>query len=347
MVDYDNLDAVLNLHNASTNGDEVLCSCPLGQMGIGHRNGDEHPSCRINVEKEVFFCHGCGARGTLASLVTQVLGITYQDAVRALHPLLTEAELDRIAKSHEYVPFSRPKTIDAEVDVWASMKTPYWAERGLVEATVGYFRLGYDPEENRAVVPVYMDRRLVGYTKRRLGEEGPKWKNSKGWEKSKVLFGLDEENRGSCVLVEAPLSAIRLWQDGVRGAVASFGCSLSERQAVLIRSKFDSLTVFYDPDDAGREGTRRVIDLLSPFMPVNVVQGHRDDPAAMTKDENLAAIDGAKPSFLIGVKNEAKGYGKARAHGGLRPYELPGYRKGTGKAYDPLRRDWLQPGRAF
>lgn len=74
--------------------------------------------------------------------------------------------------------------------------------------------------------------------------------------------------------------------------MASFGCQLSDGQARLIRQKFDSVLVFYDPDEAGHAGTLRAMRMLEPFCKVFSVLPTRDDPAAMTKRECWEAVYG-------------------------------------------------------
>ena len=42
------------------NDGEGTCCCPF--------HDDRNPSCSINIEKGVFFCHACGEKGTLRKL---------------------------------------------------------------------------------------------------------------------------------------------------------------------------------------------------------------------------------------------------------------------------------------
>lgn len=49
-------------------GTERAIQCPY--------HDDKNPSCSINIEKKVFYCHACGEKGTLKQLAAR-LGIDY------------------------------------------------------------------------------------------------------------------------------------------------------------------------------------------------------------------------------------------------------------------------------
>ena len=122
-----------------------------------------------------------------------------------------------------------------------------------------------------------------------------------GFDKSLCLFGMDNFTDDSAVLVEAPLSAIMLDQYGVHNAVASFGCKLSDAQARLLRSSYNSVAVWYDPDDAGQAGAADAVGKLEDFMDVYVVPPTRDDPAAMSLEEDMEALRSAVPLWALSM----------------------------------------------
>ena len=284
-----------SLKNVTVRGDELTCSCPIPE---NHRHGDQNPSFGINLLTGACNCFGCHYHGNLFTMAVDILGMTPMEASRLVDGDLGTGEVEQLING-------RPRGIvnakgrvgdfSSAVSTWAMNRHPYWASRGFTDATVGHWMLGYDPSNDRVVVPVRFGGRFVGWSKRRVREDvEPKWVHSKGFDRAGTLFGLDECSGDSCVLVEAPLSAIMLWQQGIPNAVASFGCQLSERQALLIRQRFESVTTFYDPDEAGAKGTERAIKMLAPFVDLRSVRGARDDPAAQSIEENVRAIDSAK-----------------------------------------------------
>lgn len=300
LMTMERAESLFGLRNVSMRGDgvNILASCPYA---ANHRNGDAHPSFSINLDLGVYICYGCGEKGNLVKLAQDVLGMTTVQAYDAVYGDLSPEEVSRLIDGRQMP--GRPSggvvaPLEADILEWARNETGYWAWRGFAQQTVGEWMLGYDPLSNRAVVPVRFKGEFVGWSKRRLDErDSPKWLHFKGMDRSRTLFGYDRADGRSCVVVEAPLSVVMLDQQGIKGAVATFGCEMSQGQADIIRARYDSVTMFYDPDEAGRKGTERALKMLAPFCDVKVVPQTRDDPAAMTFEENSGAIENAVPSW--------------------------------------------------
>ena len=282
-------------------GDELTCSCPFTG---NHPNGDAHPSFGIDLEKGLYNCFSCGAKGNMLRFIMDMEDIDSHSASLVLNKYASELSPEQLLKMlerGEYVPRSAVTPIHAEVQRWAANEHPYWATRGLTKQTIAKYRLGYDASENRVTIPHYFDGQLVGYLKRALGNDKPKYKNSTGFPKKETLFNLDVAKQDTtALLVEAALSVIWLDQCGVHNAVASFGASLSNEQAVLLRMNFNSVIIWYDPDEAGRKETRNVIKMLSPFVNVFVVDSPRGDPNELSEADCLDTLNYCVPSFLLG-----------------------------------------------
>lgn len=283
---------LFGLRNVTIRGDELTCSCPFDE---NHRRGDSRPSFGISLSKGVYNCLGCGESGTLTTLAMKKLGLSYFDARKAIYRDMTPEDAIRLMGGHRVEIGDKDGIVplQSDIDRWAQGDRGYWYYRGFNDKTIGKWHLGYDKRENRAVVPVYYRKELVGWSKRAVDNvTTPKWRHSKSMQRNKILFGVDNFTDDSCVLVEAPLSAIMLDQYGIKNSLASFGASLSDEQAILLRNNYNKILIFYDPDEAGEKGTERAIKKLSPFMEVFVVQSTRDDPAAMSREECYEAIVG-------------------------------------------------------
>ena len=149
----------------------------------------------------------------------------------------------------------------------------YLAERGLTPETVTEFGLGYCAKgsmSGRIVIPIHNAKgELVAYGGRWPGEpteECPKYKLPAGFKKSAELFNLHRAIREPAdmplVVVEGFFDAIKLWQHGVRKAVALMGSILSPAQEeLLIRHTNAQSTVLlmFDEDDAGRFGREQTM----------------------------------------------------------------------------------------
>lgn len=291
--------SIFGLRNCRRSGDNILCSCPIPGA---HAGGDKNPSFSINVYNGLNLCFSCGWQGNIYQLAEQVLGMSQYEAHQKFDMELTDAAIDQLMQGRQY---ERKVLTPLQQDIsrWTQNKHPYWYQRGFTDETIGKFQLGYSEEMNRVVVPIYFQKELVGWTARQLAENDyPKWKHSEGLAKSEILYGMDKFSGDSCVLVEAPLSVVMLDQHGVSNAVSSFGCKLSDSQARLLRSNYNNILVFYDPDTAGQEGAKKAVEMLEDFMEVYVAPITRDDPAAMSLEENLQALSQAKPAWLWEVE---------------------------------------------
>lgn len=291
--------STFGLRNATVSRDEILCSCPFSH---NHPNGDRHPSFRLNSEKGVYLCYACGEKGNIVQLAEKVLGMTPFEARSTFSADLTDDAIDGLMKA-QGVERKALTPLQADVSGWAGNSHPYWRMRGFNDATIGKWGLGYDPVDDRVVVPVYFKGMLVGWSKRAVDDfTMPKWKHSHDMPKSDILFGMDNFNGDSAVLVEAPLSVIMLDQYGISNAVASFGCKLSDAQARLIRANYNNVLIFYDPDEPGQRGARDAAGKLERFVDVYMAPVTRDDPAAMTLEEDVAAIGGALPLWAWDIE---------------------------------------------
>lgn len=65
------VDAAVRQRNPVQKKDETFFTCP---NSAGHRNGDQHPSCRWNLSKGTFYCDPCGKGGGAVELA-RLLGV--------------------------------------------------------------------------------------------------------------------------------------------------------------------------------------------------------------------------------------------------------------------------------
>ena len=71
-------------------GREVQCCCPFHE--------DTNPSMSINTQKQTFFCHGCGAKGSVIDLVMKFEGVQSGEAMKILAGEEDHREVKRIVK---------------------------------------------------------------------------------------------------------------------------------------------------------------------------------------------------------------------------------------------------------
>jgi DNA primase len=121
------------------------------------------------------------------------------------------------------------------------------------------------------------------------------------------------------VLCEGEMNAIACRAAGVDNAVAIGTTSITSEQVWLLRAHADELVFFYDSDDAGENAVwgyasdgrwyPGLVEKLSPYFRLYVVDDHEGDPADMMRDGDLeqvrALVDGAKHWLRYAVPSDA------------------------------------------
>ena len=114
-------------------GAEFVVACP---WPADHRNRDAHPSCRLNPEKNTFYCDPCGRGGGLVEFA-RLLGVGLDPGVRA------ERKSSSKARREKQQSFSASGPISAETKllfadrIGKSYTPDAWAKAGVLEGAVG------------------------------------------------------------------------------------------------------------------------------------------------------------------------------------------------------------------
>ena len=138
----------------------------------------------------------------------------------------------------------------------------------------------YDTFRNRLMFPVIdVQGRVIGFSGRILGEDGPKYLNSPEttvFNKGSNLFALNlakKSKSGYILLTEGNIDVVSLHQAGFDSAVASLGTSLTPEQARLISRYTSEVILAYDNDGAGQKASQRAISILEKLdLKVRVLQ---------------------------------------------------------------------------
>lgn len=302
-------------------GDELVMDCPL-TFGLHDHGG--RSKFALNPRKNVCNCWVCGG-GNILWLIkhcerdedgnprevsdSEALAIAKQYA----RSLTDEeyAELIREGMSeHEAEPPSKVSYYyEGQIKEWAKNKHPYWAKRGFNIETVEMWQLGYNPKEDKVVVPHKFGRQYVGFQKRPIvwkREYGPKWQCSDGFPRKDSIFNYDQAVKyDSVVVVEAPISAIYLWQCGIPNVVSTFGSMVTDEQIRLLR-RFSDVIIWLDPDKAGWKGTQTLLEGLRGHADTWVVNNNQGDPNEVADGKlrepedvwNQVYKNGLVPGFL-------------------------------------------------
>lgn len=176
-------------------------------------------------------------------------------------------------------------------------------KRGVTGPSRGKWRIGWDEDTERLVIPVYDDRATFRFLIRQRIDGIPhaKYLYTDGAVRTSLLFGMDGLDREAAsqklILCEGPLDAIRLHQLGFSNAVAVLGSGLSKKQVRLIdKISPKRVYLFFDRDAAGFtyiENAKTSIH-KRPLYVCRYRNG-KSDPGEMTREEVERSIERAVP----------------------------------------------------
>jgi DNA primase len=268
-------------------GDELTASCPFHE--------DKKPSFKVNVEKGVFNCFGCNAKGNVLEFVQRMDGGSLVQSARTVAKICgldagtgkeeekpsasTRSKVAAPAKAEpEPVKENRPITISLQLDA----EHEYLASRGLSAETIETFGLGYCSRgmmRGRIAIPIHNTKgELLAYAGRWVdGDDVPegegKYKLPPKFAKSLELYNLHRvpPEAKTVILVEGYFSVFWLAQHGYENVVALMGSTISERQRQLLCEHFRGVMIFLDGDEAGRKATADVASFLVHHLWVKAI----------------------------------------------------------------------------
>ena len=127
----------------------------------------------------------------------------------------------------------------------------------------------FDRFRNRVMFPIIDHRNnIIGFGGRTMGNDPAKYLNTSenvAFKKGSNLYALNfakSSKTGSLILCEGYMDVISLHQAGFNSAVATLGTAITLDQARLMKRMTDNVIICYDSDEAGRNATKRAIDIL-------------------------------------------------------------------------------------
>jgi DNA primase len=267
-------------------GKQRMALCPF--------HADTKPSCSLHLERKLFHCFGCGAKGSVLDFVAEIEKVSILEAAERVKHLCrirreTEAPLRQATRDRRDEDFFDQPLQPLPFRLSLDPSHPYLAGRGISPELAATFGLGYCSRgtmRGRICIPIHDQRGvLVAYTGRwasdELPEGVPKYDLPRKFPKRRVLFNLHRvAGAEHLVLVEGYWSVFRLHALDAP-AVALMGRALSEEQEALLQnSGVRTLTLFLDGDTPGRKATEELLPRLAGRFFVhapNVPDGAKPD----------------------------------------------------------------------
>jgi DNA primase len=152
-------------------GREFKACCPF--------HNEKSPSFTVNDQKGFYHCFGCGAHGDVVGFVMQNENRSFPEAVEILAglagmevPQSTPEEKQRYDKEKNLYTLieDAAKWFEQQLQKPAGAKAlEYARSRGLTEAAISRFRLGFAPNDGQALLAHLKDK---GYTPQQMLEAG-------------------------------------------------------------------------------------------------------------------------------------------------------------------------------
>lgn len=299
-------------------GRQATGFCPLPS----HDGNRKSPSFSVNLDRGVFQCFGCGAKGNVIDFIAVMEKLDAKDkrdfhkaALIAQDVFLLKTRPKPTRPASTKASDTRPVRINPPLDFalkGLDKRHPYLAERGFKPKTIERFGLGYCHRgmlKGRIAIPLHDPQgALIGYAGRLaddslIDKDNPKYKMPATRErdglvyefrKSLLLYNghalaplLDE-----LIVVEGFPAVWWLWQELRTDAVALMGASCSPEQAQLIIEAVKPDGRIWIMPDGNEAGERCAASLLTQLAPSRFVRWVRLDQDKQPTDYNSSEIKG-------------------------------------------------------
>ena len=187
----------------------------------------------------------------------------------------------------------------------------------------------YDWFRERVIFPIHnIKGKIIAFGARAMGEAQPKYLNSPEttwFNKRFELYGLHQamQTRERTLLVtEGYMDVIKLWQHGVKNAVAALGTAIGDSHISQLKKRAEKVYFSFDGDTAGQKAARKALEAVFSqhdkqhewrfmFMPAG------EDPDSLVQKAGVAAfqqvMDASLPASAYFLQTLDDGAGAQRS----------------------------------
>ena len=187
----------------------------------------------------------------------------------------------------------------------------------------------YDWFRERVIFPIHnIKGKIIAFGARAMGEAQPKYLNSPEttwFNKRFELYGLHQamQTRERTLLVtEGYMDVIKLWQHGVKNAVAALGTAIGDSHISQLKKRAEKVYFSFDGDTAGQKAARKALEAVFSqhdkqhewrfmFMPAG------EDPDSLVEKGGIATfqqvMDASLPASAFFLQTLDDGAGAQRS----------------------------------
>ena len=298
---------------------EANALCPMHEARTGKQ--DNSPSWWINLESGQHICFSCHYKGNILQLICDVnefyitdhSGKHFYDYAAAQNWLGQASEIpveklkEMLARLPQHLePAPKPLEMsEARLVIFGAPPTAELEKRNITPEAAAQYSIMWDTKKANWILPIREPHfnKLMGWQEK--GTLNRTFMNRPaGLQKSKTLFGIENQGEHVVIVVESPLDCVRIASAGISGAVAICGSSISDEQVKLLRYSDKIIAAFDNPkvDKAGKKASdelrtfARKYGLNLSFF--NYGDSGKKDPGDLTDEEIAWGIQNAKSSVL-------------------------------------------------
>jgi len=264
----------MGLDVASISGNEAYLFCPF------HADSKK-PSMAVSLRGEGWWCFSCEIGGSLARL---------EKMLEELDEIPQPIEREDSGTEVQYVRLARMDVEDF-LELPLAINNAYLLRyRFLTNDTIESWQIR---QSNLfVIIPIFKRSKISGLVLRAvLDEYSPKYQlQPKGFSRKTHLLcnpNIRLDDPRPLIVVEGPLDAIKVWQNGFQKVCAIFGSSMSDEQAAMIKKMSGRVMLLFDNEVSGFVATQKNakkladIDLFVPDRNRYISK----DPGDMDKEE--------------------------------------------------------------
>jgi len=281
-------------------GKEIHCECPF--------HDDSKPSLYINSESGLWHCFGCDAKGNIITLVKRLDECDNTQALQRILQFATELDVTQIkeilkiklsleSKQEEQKYFNYKAYLKDVKPADRYMRK----ERNISDVVLLAAGIGYDPEMDAVVIPVFNDQHKAVCLIRRLLHR-KQYRYSYGVKVHDYIYRVTHKPTAVAIVVEGPIDCLRVQSALLKlglhheaTAIAILGSKVSSSQLTKIAREYASIYLMLDNDDSGKFGRdyyisqHRQMGFENPIYITKIPEGIKD-PGGMTDEQIRQAI---------------------------------------------------------
>jgi len=225
-----------------------------------HRDGDNERGIRINKITGVWQDFSVGEFGSFFQLVGKAKGFKNKTVKQIIEAIESEQRNNHSEVAYPLEKISCPKIFDPSLLDKLKQDHSYWINRGVKEETIKLFKGGLCTSGNmngRYVFPIFDENSIIRGFSGRAVYDNPKikWKHfgsKTTWEYPLFASREEVEKEGFVVIIESIGDMLRLWDNGVKNTLVTFGLDgLSNIKYKLLELDPQKISISFNDDNVG------------------------------------------------------------------------------------------------